>query len=80
MFRQPENDDVIEAEYTEVLPSLLNHSQRQPELGFSGCLWWIYLFADAADAPATPLAPLAWLDGAPNHWVWILSYVPSDLI
>ena len=31
MFRQPENDDVIEAEYTEVLPSLLNHSQRQPE-------------------------------------------------
>jgi len=31
MFRQPENDDVIEAEYTEVLPSLPNHSQRQPE-------------------------------------------------
>ena len=28
---QPENDDVIEAEYTEVLPSLPNHSQRQPE-------------------------------------------------
>ena len=31
IFRQPENDDVIEAEYTEVLPSLPNHSQRQPE-------------------------------------------------
>ena len=31
MFRQPENDDVIEAEYTEVLPSLPNRSQRQPE-------------------------------------------------
>ena len=31
MFRQPENDDVIEAEYTEVLPSLPNRSQQQPE-------------------------------------------------
>ena len=31
LFRQPENDDVIEAEYTEVLPSLPNRSQRQPE-------------------------------------------------
>ena len=31
IFRQPENDDVIEEEYTEVLPSLPNRSQRQPE-------------------------------------------------
>ena len=31
LFRQPENDDVIEAEYTEVLPSLPNRSQRQTE-------------------------------------------------
>ena len=28
---QPENNDVIDAEYTEVLPSLPNRSQRQPE-------------------------------------------------